>query len=397
MNVQWNPNKQDGATKAIAAPACMLANERKSLGQVSLVLQGGGALGAYQAGVFQALQEGGIEPDWIIGISIGAINASIIAGNRPENRVPRLREFWRRVKRHPLCELAGATPWFGQAAANAFTIAWGVNGFFEPNGFAFLGPHIPLGAENAGYYNTAPLEKTLSDLIDFEILNGGSTRLTVGAACVRTGEMRYFDSRDQEITVKHVMASGALPPAFPAVRIGDELFWDGGVLSNTPVERVFDDCPRRSGVVFAVHMWNPEGAEPDTIWRVMSREKDIRYASRAHSHIVRQKQIHKLRHVIQNLADRLPEDVRNNEDVRELAGYGCKTMMHVVRLLAPPIDGEDHSKDIDFSGRGIQHRWDSGYLDMSRVITERPWTIDVDPLEGFVLHESKAGKITYNG
>src|SRR5215472_7265405 len=148
MNMQLRATKLASAVSVSESPACMTANERRNLGQVSLVFQGGGALGAYQAGVFQALLEGGIEPDWVIGISIGAINASIIAGNTPENRVPRLREFWRRVRHHPLSALAGATPWFGQAAANAMTIAYGVNGFFEPNPFAFLGPHIPLGPEH---------------------------------------------------------------------------------------------------------------------------------------------------------------------------------------------------------------------------------------------------------
>jgi NTE family protein len=396
MNKISDPKKV--AAKAIevrdeAIP--MAPMDKKSMGQVVFVFQGGGALGAYQAGVFQSLCEAGIDPDWIIGTSIGAINAAIIAGNTPENRVPRLREFWRRVTHPPVSALAGAVPWFGPALSNAFTISHGVAGFFEPNPLAFMGPHVPLGAESAGYYNTAPLERTLTDLVDFDLINRGATRLTVGAACVRTGEMRYFDSRDMPITVKHVMASGALPPAFPAVRIDGELFWDGGVVSNTPVERVFDDNPRRSGVVFAVHMWNPHGDEPDTIWKVLGREKDIRYASRAHNHIVRQKQIHKLRHIIQRLSTMLPEEA--SEDAAELRSYGCSTVMHVVRLLAPPLAGEDHSKDIDFSPSGIRARWDAGYMDTSRVVADRPWTHQVDPLEGFVLHEAAAGKVMFEG
>jgi NTE family protein len=392
MNTMSQRNMKAASATQVAGPARLLEGERRSLGQVALVFQGGGALGAYQAGVYHALNEGGIDPDWIIGISIGAINACIIAGNAPDNRLPRLREFWRRVKHHPLSALAGATPWFGPYASNAFTIACGVKGFFEPNAFALLGPHVPLGAEYAAYYNTAPLERTLLELVDFDILNNGKTRLTVGAACVRTGAMRYFDSREMPLTVKHIMASGALPPAFPAVRIDGQLYWDGGVLSNTPVERVFDDNPRRSGVVFAVHMWNPQGAEPDTIWKVLSREKDIRYASRAHSHIMRQKQIHKLRHVINELSKLLPNDVRADQAVRELEGYGCSTVLHVVRLLAPTLAGDDHSKDIDFSPGGIRHRWDAGYIDTTRVIIDRPWTRHVDPLEGFVLHEATAGR-----
>jgi NTE family protein len=223
--------------------------DRASLGQIVLVFQGGGALGAYQAGVYQALNEAGIEPDWVIGTSIGAINASLIAGNPPEKRLARLREFWLRMKHSPLTQLACATPYLGPFAANAMTVAAGVRGFFEPNPFAFFGMQVRLGSEAAGYYSTKPLERTLCELLDPAMLNAGSPRLTVGAANVQTGEMRYFDSRDTPLTVRHVMASGALPPAFPAIRLDGELYWDGGILSNTPVEAVFDDRPRKSGLV----------------------------------------------------------------------------------------------------------------------------------------------------
>jgi NTE family protein len=261
--------------------------DRKKLGQIVLVLQGGGALGAYQAGVYQALQEAGIEPDWVIGTSIGAINASLIAGNPPEVRLERLRQFWDRVRHNPFAQMLGTAPFFGPWAANALTISAGVRGFFEPNPWAFTGMKIPLGAELAGFYSTRPLERTLEKLTNEKLLNAGEPRLTVGAANLNTGEMRYFDSRDMPLTVSHIMASGALPPAFPAVRIGDDLYWDGGILSNTPVEAVFDDYPRRSGLVFAVHMWNPNGPEPKTIWEVMGRQKDLQYSSRAASHIAR--------------------------------------------------------------------------------------------------------------
>ncbi len=363
------------------------------LGQVSFVFQGGGALGAYQAGVIQALQEGGIEPDWIIGTSIGAINAAIITGNLPENRLPRLREFWRRIRHDNFVALAGAFPWLGSLASSTYTMSNGVKGFFEPNRWALLGTHATLGAENASYYVTSPLEKTLNELVDFELINNGPTRLTVGAANVRTGEMAYFDSQSTEITARHIMASGALPPAFPAVRINGDLYWDGGVLSNTPVERVFDDYPRRSGTVFAVHVWNPEGPEPDSIWKVISREKDIRYSSRALVHINRQKQLHRLRHIITQLGEMLPEELRDSEGALALRAYGCRTVMHVVRLLAPPLSGEDHSKDIDFSPAGITQRWDAGYTDTARVLDRKPWANEFDPEEGFILHEAAAGRM----
>jgi NTE family protein len=273
------------------------------------------------------------------------------------------------------------------------TVSNGLEAFFKPNPWAFLGSQVPLGSELAGYYSCDPLEKTLGELLDPALLNAGRPRLTVGAANVQTGQMRYFDSREDALSVRHVMASGALPPAFPAVRIDGELYWDGGILSNTPVEAVFDDKPRRSGVVFAVHVWAPNGPEPHSIGAVLSRQKDLQYSSRAFSHIARQKQIHKLRHVIAQLAAKLPPDVRATEEARMLAGYGCGTQMHVIRLLAAPLAGEDQSKDIDFSPLGIKARWDAGYADTVRVLDTSPWTHCVDPMEGIILHEAPSGHV----
>jgi NTE family protein len=363
----------------------------EELGQIVLVLQGGGALGAYQVGAYQALHEAGIEPDWVIGTSIGAINASLIAGNPPGERLHRLQEFWSRVRHDPWIEMLTAWPLAGPVVGNLMTLAGGLPGFFRPNGPAFLGLQVPLGSESAAYYDTAPLARTLAELVDVDRINAGETRLTVGATNVRTSEMRYFDSRDMKLDLRHVMASGALPPAFPAVRIDGDLYWDGGILSNTPVEAVFDDNPRRNSVVFAVHIWNPEGPEPDTIWQVMNRQKDVQYSSRAVSHIARQKQIHRLRHVIAELVRCLPEAERRRPEVEALAAYGCLTRMHVVRLLAPSLDGEDHTKDIDFSPTGIRRRWEAGYADTTRVLEMAPWSGEFDPIEGFILHEARPG------
>ncbi|ACK49828.1 Patatin [Methylocella silvestris BL2] len=357
------------------------------VGQIVLVFQGGGALGAYQAGVYEALHEAGIEPDWVIGTSIGAINSSLIAGNEPEQRLDRLREFWRRVEESPALDFFGATPWLGRSLPNWMTLTQGVADFFRPNPLAFLGLHIPMAPEAAGYYSTRPLERTLCELVNFERLSACAPRLTVGAANLRTSDMRYFDSREAKLTARHIMASGALPPAFPAIRIDGDLYWDGGLLSNTPVEAVFDDNPRRHSLVIAVHIWNPQGPEPESIWQVMHRQKEVQYASRALSHIKRQKQIHRLRHIIAELAARLPDDERLSPQVQEMAAYGCLTQTHVVRLLAPAQDGEDHTKDIDFSRRGIKTRWDAGRADAASILEDAPWDREVDALEGFHLHE----------
>jgi len=359
----------------------------RDLGQVVLVFQGGGALGAYQIGVYEALRERGVEPDWIIGTSIGAINGAILAGNAPENRLSALEEFWRRVSHGGLVSLFSGAPSLGPFLANFATVTTGLPGFFKPNPLAFMGASAPLGPESAGYYSTAPLAATLGDLINLSRLNSGAPRLTVGAAKVATGEMRYFDSRDMPLDLKHVMASGALPPAFPAVRIDGDLYWDGGIVSNTPVEAIFDDRPRRDGIIFSVHIWQPHGAEPSTITQVMNRQKDVQYSSRSATHIARQKQLHRLRHVIAELAKRLPAAEREKPEVSELAAYGCLTRMHVVRLLAPALAGEDHMKDIDFSREGVKQRRQFGREDTLRALDRAPWTEPHDPLEGFVLHE----------
>jgi NTE family protein len=356
-------------------------------GQGVLVLQGGGALGAYQVGVYEALHEGGIEPDWVIGTSIGAINAALIAGNSVEKRMPRLHEFWSRVEQEVTPSLLRFFTGIANAAANLNTVTQGVPCFFVPNPIAWLGAHTPLGAEKAAYYSTAPLRETLSELVEFDCNESGHTRLTVGAVNARNGEMRYFDSRSETIGLDHILASGALPPAFPAVRINGDPYWDGGIYSNTPIEAVLDDHPRRDSVIFTVNVWNPEGSEPNSVWEVMGRTKDIQYASRAKSHISRQKQIHHLRHIIREIAKRLPEKDRMSPAVRELTAWGCGTTMHVVRLNAPNLDGEDHTKDIDFTVEGIRARRAAGYADTKRMLERAPWEHAVDPVEGIVIHE----------
>ena len=349
-------------------------------GQVVLVLQGGGALGAYQAGVYEALHEAGIEPDWVIGTSIGAINAAIIAGNKPEHRPARLRELWARFQQEPHL----------QALQHFATFARGIPAFFSPRLPAWGGWQARVGLDAASFYSTAPLRETLTSLVDFGVLNGAHPRLTVGAVNVKSGGLRYFDSRDGALGLEEVMASGALPPGFPAIRVDGEAFWDGGLYSNTPLEAVLDDNPRRDSVIFSASVWQATGDEPESIWQVMAREKDIRYATRDDSHIARQKQIHRLRHVIRELEKELPPEKRSSAKCRELASWGCGTTMHVVRLLAPALQGEDYLKDLDFSAAGIRFRREAGRTDARRMIERAPWKAKVDPIEGVVVHELSA-------
>ena len=360
---------------------------KQANGQVVLVLQGGGALGAYQGGVYEALHEAKVEPDWVIGTSIGAINASIIAGNVVERRLAHLKDFWRRVERDALWNRLPAWTAVADSLSAWATVTSGIPGFFETNSLAFLGAHVPLGTDSAGYYSTAPLRKTLTELVNFDLIKRNTPRLMVGAANVRTSMMRYFDSRDAQIKVEHILASGALPPAFPAVRVDGELYWDGGILSNTPTEAIFDDNPRRNSLIFAVHVWNATGPEPSTIWKVLHRQKDIQYSSRIANHIARQREAHRLRHVISELAKHVPDEIRKSDLVHELAAYGCPTRMHVVRLLAPRLDHESHLKDIDFSSSGIRQRWQTGYADTCRALARAAWIGEFGPLDAVVLHE----------
>jgi NTE family protein len=369
-----------------------LDKDLAGLGQRVLVLQGGGALGAYQVGVYQALCEAGVEPDWVIGTSIGAINAALIAGSARGERLDKLEEFWRRVE-HGRFLGAPLPGWFNTAARNMLAVTSGIPAFFRPNPAAFFSAHAPLGPEAAGYYSTEPLAQTLSELVDFGQINKGDMRLTVGASNVSTSEMRYFDSRDMPLDLRHIMASGALPPAFPAVRIDGELYWDGGILSNTPVEAVFDDNPRRDSIVFSVHIWNPHGDEPSSIWEVMNRHKDVQYSSRSAAHIKRQRQIHKMRHIIAELTKMVPEDARGDDRFAEMKQWGCLTRMHVIRLLAPALPCEDHAKDIDFSPDGIRQRREAGFRHTMDTLDRAPWRDAFDPLEGFILHEACGGEI----
>ena len=354
-------------------------------GQVVLVLQGGGALGAYQVGVYQALHEAGIEPDWVIGTSIGAINAALICGNAPSRRMERLNDFWRQVERQSSpspFDLLGLNGLLGTMT----TVMRGIPSFFTPNLAALRGSKAPVGIEAASYYSTAPLRTTLDGLVDWTYLSDCHTRLTVGAVNARSGEMRYFDSKKEPLVADHVMASGALPPAFGAVRIDGEPYWDGGIYSNTPIEAVLDDKPRRDSLIFAVNVWHQTAPEPESIWEVMARTKDIQFASRADSHIQRQKQNHRLRHVIRELVRQLPAGRQGEEQIKELASWGCGTTMHVAHMLAPRIDNEDHTKDIDFTTEGIRMRRAAGYADTMRMIARAPWRAPADPIEGVIEH-----------
>jgi NTE family protein len=381
-----------GEATAILKPATTLP------GQVVFVFQGGGALGAYQGGIYEALHEAGIEPNWVIGTSIGALNAGIIAGNPPETRLDNIREFWRLMEYKPWWENSPfLAPWFSNSrhlaeitdgTAHMMALFGGVSGYYTPNqALAWGGAKAPLGVTRASLYNTEELEKTLSALTDPACFNSGHPRLTVGTVNVKSGRMQYWDSARMPLNLIHVLASAALPPAFPAVRIDGNPYWDGGIFSNTPIEAVFEDNPRRNSVVFADQMWHTSGPEPQSLEDVLSRQKDIQFASRDESHIATQKSLHRLRHIVRELVKMVPDDRRETPEVKQYAAYGCGTLMHIVRLNAPRIEGEGNSRDIDFTRAGIRARWKAGYEDAARVLEKRPWELEIDPAVGVAVHE----------
>jgi NTE family protein len=220
------------------------------------------------------------------------------------------------------------------------------------------------------------------------VLAQRSPRLAVAAVGVTSGELVYFDSHKQPLELEHVLASGALPPAFPAIPVGAEPYWDGGIYSNTPIEAVMDDHPRRDSVIFNVNVWHAQGPAPRSIWQVLGRQKNIQYASRAESHIARQKQIHRMRHIIRKLKHHLPPEAHEDPAIGDLTAHGCGTTMHVVRLLAPEFDGDDYTKDIDFTPEGITARREAGYADARAMLERAPWRTPVDPMEGIIIHQN---------
>lgn len=370
---------------------CELAQSLHHFGQIVLVLQGGGALGAYHGGVYEALHEAGVEPDWIVGTSIGAINGALIAGNRKSVRLDRLKQFWKLIEYEWPMQAARMFPFFGSATANLMTMTVGNPEFFVPNPLASFAMRSDVGAEKAAFYTVEPLRKTLDDLIEADEFRRWPTRLTVGAAKVTTSEMVYFDTDDLPLTIDHILASGALPPAFPAVRIDGALYWDGGILSNTPLEIVLEEHRRRPVLVIEVQLWDPVGPEPRSIMQGFTREKDVRYSSRATTEIERHKELLRLRTMIGKLLQHMPAELQDNPEVLKIKAEQQSQRMHIVRLLAPRLVNEDYNKDIDFSTQGIGERWSAGLSDMRAVLECRPWEAEAGEMEGIVIHETQAG------
>jgi NTE family protein len=359
--------------------------------RIALVLQGGGALGAYQAGVYQALHESDLCPDWIVGTSIGAINAAIIAGNRPTQRLARLREFWNLISFGDLIDMnqvSDPARKLNTSLAIAHALISGVPGFFSPRMPSLFPTGAPVPPEMASFYDTSELADTLKAIVDLNFLNGpNAIRLSVNALKVTTGELMSFDSRNRRLRIDHIMASGALPPGFPPVRIDGDLYWDGGMFSNTPLETVLDDEPRQDTLCFMVDLWSPTGPEPCTLDEVQTREKDVTYASRSKMHIQEYLRLHDLRRLVRAMYEQIPPELRTPEERHALSVVGADTTLHIVRLVYAGRDWNMASKDINFSKGSIDWRWQQGYQDATRAIRHAAWNTMVPAETGVVVHE----------
>lgn len=384
------------STPTLAASA-IAAQVAKDYQCVALVLQGGGALGAYQAGVVEALEAAQLRPDWVAGISIGALNAAIIAGNPPERRVERLRAFWERICQPP--SWLAAPQWFDRqrlpaSVQNGFSglAAWralveGQPGFFRPR----LPPpflQASPSAATASWYDTTPLKATLEQMADFDRINDAkSMRVSVGAVNVRTGNFVYFDNATQRLRPEHFMASGALPPGFSAVRIDGKYYWDGGVVSNTPLFRVLNEQPRRDMLVLQVDLWSARGEVPRDMAGVADRTKEIQYSSRTRMITDAMHESRRRQRLLHDLMRLVPAGKRDNPAFRRAAQEACGSVANVIHLIYRDKPYEGHYKDFEFSAASMQSHWHSGLADMQRTLAHPQWFATPSTDDPFVTHD----------
>ncbi len=364
-----------------------IVNKRPPFECIALLLQGGGALGAYQAGVYEALAEAGLHPDRVAGISIGAINSAIIAGNAPKDRVAKLREFWEFITNNtPLDAMTGLESQFlkgdisrtlvNQMSASV-TVMAGIPGFFKlrlpPPWFSESG-----SVEATSYYDTSMLKGTLERLVDFDRINSNEMWLSMGAVNVRSGNFVYFDTKTHKIRAEHVMASGALPPGFPAIEIDGEFFWDGGLVSNTPLEWVLlGDEYRQDTLAFQVDLWSADGNLPHNMAEVMTRQKEILYSSRTRASTDRFKYAQRARHAIANVLDNLPASMKKGAEIDLLRKISDRKVYNIIHLIYHARAYEGDTKDFEFSRLSMEEHWKEGYNATVRTlrhpkVLERP-------------------------
>jgi NTE family protein len=363
--------------------------EHPPFDRIALLLQGGGALGSYQAGAYQALAEANLEPEWVAGISIGAVNSALIAGNPPETRVEKLREFWEAVSTPPLgvpyLKSIEITDEFTGRFVNQ-TRALGILLFGAPH---FFQPRIPSplfwpsqDADSVSHYNVAPLKATLERLVDFDRINAGNMRFSVGAVNVRTGNFTYFDSTTHRITPAHVIASGSLPPGFPATEIDGEYFWDGGLVSNTPLQWVLDSRPRQDTLAFQIDLWSSDGEMPRDLTETDVRQKEIQFSSRTRAATDQYKRAQKLRLAVAALIKELPDELRGHASVKMLEAEADDKICNIVHLIYHAKTYEGIAKDYEFSRRTMEEHWQTGYDDAVRALSHPEVLQRPDKMDG---------------
>lgn len=366
---------------------------------VALVLQGGGALGAYQAGVYQGLAEAGIEPNWIAGISIGALNTAILAGNAPKDRLPKLKQFWETI-----CQPAVLAPTaefvqvfvenLGGEARKAFNAfeAWralieGQRGFFVPRFPPPLLGHLP-GPADASFYDTSLLKTTLEALADFDRINSGETRVSVGAVNVASGNFEYFDNTRQVLRPEHFMASGALPPGFPAVEIDGEFYWDGGLVSNTPLTKIISTTPRVDTLAFQVDLWSARGPLPTNLFDVQERQKDIQYSSRTRAVTAQMHREQAYRRLLGEVLERVPAHIRETDPwCKRAQEVACTRRYNIIHLIYQDKEWDSLSKDYEFGPLTMRNHWQSGLDDIHHTLARPEWLEPPDDETGFVTHD----------
>ena len=379
-------------TRKAKAPKTKSTKSTPKLGkhdQTVLVLQGGGALGAYQAGVYAGLADAGVAPNWIAGVSIGAINAALIAGNVIENRVARLREFWERVSSHnpfiPPSTLNPVRPALNRMSAVSVA-AFGVPGFFVPRiPTPLLAPEGTRAA--LSIYDTTPLLATLSELVDFDLIRNRHVRLSVGAVNVHTGNSVYFDNTQMTLGPEHILASGSLPPGFPPVTIDGKQFWDGGIVSNTPLWYVLDDSPRMSALILQVDLFSARGELPQNLDQVLERAKDIQYSSKTRFNSNRLKELEDLREVLERVLAKLPPALRKDADVERLAAACKHGDISLIHLINRRYSHSASSKDYEFSRATVMDLWESGFDAVRQSLAHPDWHSAVQCSRGMRVYD----------
>jgi NTE family protein len=380
-----DPSALRGLETALPSDVSALWHKHK---HTTLLLQGGGALGAYQAGVCAGLEQAGMMVDWVAGVSIGGINAALIAGNPPGRRIERLREFWCRMSAQMppfFPPLAAMRPMANRAHA-AMAVAFGVPGFFVPRVVPPM--FAPEGTLQAlSYYDTWPLRETLEELVDFDFVNSKRVRLSLGAVNVRTGHAQYFDNARQRLGPEHVMASGALPPGFPPVEIDGELYWDGGLVSNSPLSYVADEAYDDDALVFQVDLFSASGAMPRNLEQVEERVKDIQYASKVRFNAARLKEFEDLRAALHGVIDKLPAALQADPAVQRLKAVSTRGAVTLVHFINHHDTDSSHFKDVEFSRTTVLELWAAGEDDVRQAIAHPEWRRLTDLGHGIRIYD----------